>query len=62
LNAYIVIKLNFVTQNLILCVIGYEISKEFIPPTAVLNTTVGGSKKLTLLIFLGGPFEILKTI
>jgi hypothetical protein len=27
----IVIKLNFVSQNLILCVIGYEILKEFIP-------------------------------
>ena len=34
-----------------LCVIGYEISKEFIPPSAVLNTAEGCSQ-----------FEILKTI
>ena len=58
----IVIKYYFATQNNILCVIGYEISKEFIPPTAVFDTAVGGSKKLTKLIFLGVPFEILKTI
>jgi hypothetical protein len=40
-----------VIQNNILCIIGYEISKEFIPPPAVLNTAGGGSKKLTKLIF-----------
>ena len=58
----IVIKYYFATQNNILCVIGYEISKEFIPPLAVFYTAKGGSEKLTLLIFQGGPFEILKTI
>jgi hypothetical protein len=46
----------------ILCVIGYKISKEFIPPSAVFYTAKRGYEKLTLLIFLGGPFEILKTI
>ena len=40
----------------------YEISMGFIPPAAVLNTAAGGSKKLTLLIFLRVPFEILNTM
>ena len=46
----IVIKYYFVIQNNILCVIGYEILMEFIPPSAVFNTAEGD------------PFEILKTI
>ena len=61
-NSIKVIKFNFVSQKNILCIIGYEISKEFIPLSAVLNTAERGSKKLTLLIFLGDLFEILKTI
>jgi hypothetical protein len=32
---------------------------EFMPPLAVFNTVKGGFKKLTLLIFLGGLFEML---
>jgi hypothetical protein len=48
--SYIVIKYYFATQNNILCVIGYKISKEFIHPK--------GSRKLTKLIFLGVPFEL----
>ena len=55
---YIVIKYYFATQNNILCVIGYKISKEFIHPKAVLNTALGGSRKLTKLIFLGVPFKL----
>jgi hypothetical protein len=50
------------SQNIILCVIGYEISMEFIPPPAVLNTVGEDSNKLTKLIFEGCLFEILKTI
>jgi hypothetical protein len=58
----IVIKYYFVSQNNILCVIGYKNLKEFIHPSAVFNTAEGGTKKLTRLNFLGGLFEILKTI
>ena len=61
-GSYIVIKYYFATQNNILCVIGYKISKEFILSSAVFYTAEEGSKKLTLLIFLGGQFEIFKTI
>ena len=47
----------FVSQNNILCVIWYKISKEFIPPQTVFYTAWGGSEKLTKLIFLGVPIE-----
>jgi hypothetical protein len=35
-------KYNFVSQNYISCVIGHKILKEFMPPSAVLNTAEGG--------------------
>jgi hypothetical protein len=34
---------------------GYKISKGFIPPSAVLNTAEGGSKKINKVNFFGRP-------
>ena len=50
----IVIEYYFATQNNILCVIGYKISKEFIPLSAVFNTAEK-LRKINFVNFFGSP-------